>query len=251
MSSSVSNSATAMLRPVSGSMSMRKPLAGTPSGGPEAALSLISPAARRRASPWPPSHLATRAYMCALPVGRCGKPRPADAVRSSREKRSGRPEPSRAISPPRPSSATEAAQERTQKKVRPGTSGAGRDQVYARRRCDTRLRPRAAPLGTHRVGAVEREDAGQDALRAGRIGGRLAHVPERPGLLGLGARGLAEEVDGRGGEVADEHVEDVVDDIVGQGGQLRLLEDELPVGDEREQLAEGEHEAQVSLLGSG
>ena len=51
------------MRPLSGSISSRNPLAGTPSGGPDAAWEPISAAVVRIASASAPSHLATRAYI--------------------------------------------------------------------------------------------------------------------------------------------------------------------------------------------
>ena len=54
--------------------------------------------------------------------------------------------------------------------------------------------------------------------------------------------------DGVAREVAHQHVEDRVDRVGVEVGQRSLLEDQLSVDDEREELAQGEQEAELALL---
>ena len=60
--------------------------------------------------------------------------------------------------------------------------------------------------------------------------------------------GCAVQGDGVAREVAHQHVEDGVDRVGVEVGQRRLLEDQLSVDDEREELAQGEQEAELALL---
>ncbi len=59
------------------------------------------------------------------------------------------------------------------------------------------------------------------------------------------------EVDRVGGEVTDEPLEDQVDDVPWRLGKLSLLEDQLPVGQQREQLGERQLEVEVLAICSG
>ena len=56
------------------------------------------------------------------------------------------------------------------------------------------------------------------------------------------------ELDGVGGEVADQDVEDLIEGVGGKADEGRLLADQLAVGDQREQLAEGQQVVEVLLL---
>src|SRR5437763_15637513 len=71
-----------MARPLSGSISSVKPVAGTPSGGPDSAREFISSADLRRVSASAPSQCATRAYMRSLLPVACEEPTLTGADRS-------------------------------------------------------------------------------------------------------------------------------------------------------------------------
>src|SRR5271165_1445373 len=91
-------------------------------------------------------------------------------------------------------------------------------------------------LPRHHVGAGERADLVVEAIASELIDHGLADAAEDPLLLRVGRRRLAVKVDGRRGEVAHERLEDQIDDVLRCAVELRLLEDQLGVRDEREQL---------------
>ena len=56
------------------------------------------------------------------------------------------------------------------------------------------------------------------------------------------------ELDRVGGEVADQDVEDLIERVGREGDEARLLADQLAVGDQCEELAEGQQVVEVPLL---
>src|SRR5882757_6881924 len=101
---------------------------------------------------------------------------------------------------------------------------------------------------SHLVDAVVGLDPLPDPIEALGVGYRLADRADRPVLLRLRRGRLAVQRNGIRAEVADLEVEDLVNDVVVNPGQRGLLEDELPVDDEREQVPDVEQEVQILLL---
>ncbi len=100
-------------------------------------------------------------------------------------------------------------------------------------------------LSLHLVRAREPPHLRPDAARSARRRPPACAPLERPRLLGLGRGRPAVQRDRVGREVADEDVEDLVERVVGEAAQRRLLEDQAAVDDQGEELAEGEQEVEV------
>ena len=107
---------------------------------------------------------------------------------------------------------------------------------------------RSASSGPHLVGAVVRLDPFPHPAEASSVGHRLADRAQRPVLLRLRRARLAMHGNGIRAEVANLKIEDLVHDVAVDAGQLRLLENQLPVDDQRKQVPDVEQEVQILEL---
>src|SRR5271157_75442 len=85
----------------------------------------------------------------------------------------------------------------------------------------------------HQVGAGERLDLLPHPPEPAGVDDRLAHVGQRPVLLGLGGGRLAMQLDRECRGIPDEDLEDRVEHARVEPGQSGLLEDQLSIDDQR------------------
>ena len=86
-------------------------------------------------------------------------------------------------------------------------------------------------LCTHLVLTGQAPDLREDRVEAVAVARGAGDRGAGPVGLGLGRGGLAVELDGGGGEVTDEDVEDLVERVGRQADEGRLLADQLAVGE--------------------